>query len=271
MVLSKFTRIGFVVFALIFAIILTVPVLYFEGKNTDIIFFGMGKADSILIKNKSQTILIDAGHKRDKQVLADKLRTLGIRKIDYMILSHPDKDHIGGASYILENFNVEKLIQTDYEKGSKEEAGLKNTLKTNPVELMILEDDYKMEIGDLEIQLLAPRGEDLSKSNDHSINVLIKDRDLNYFFAGDSEKKLLKELMGRDIPAIDIYKVAHHGRENSKSEEFFEKIQPKYSIITNSEEESEIEDIIEAVNSEVFYAYDKDIHFTTDGKTIRIR
>ena len=238
---------------------------------TDIIFFGVDKADSILIKNKSQTILIDTGHKKDEKFLADKLRTLGVRKIDYMILSHPDKDHIGGASYIVNNFSVDNIIQSNYVKGNKDEARLKNSLEGKDINQIFLTEDYSFTLGDLEIDLLVPNENEFDKSNDNSINALIKDRELNYFFAGDSEKKLLEKLIDRNLPLIDVYKVAHHGRENSKSEEFIQKIKPKYSIITNSVEEAEVASMLENVESDVYYAFDKDVHIHTDGKEISVK
>ena len=126
--MNKFYRFVFIACVIVVGLFLIIPVLNYENEMTDIIVFGLGKADSILIKNKSQTILIDSGHKRDKKVLADKLRTLGIKKIDYMILTHPDKDHIGGASYLIDTFAVDTIIQGSYVKNSKDEARLKNSL-----------------------------------------------------------------------------------------------------------------------------------------------
>lgn len=269
--LSKRYRFVFVIFAIICAVLLIIPVLNYENEMTDIIFFGVGKADSILIKNSRQTILIDTGHKKDKKILADKLRTLGIRKIDYMILSHPDKDHIGGASYIIENFTVDNLIQTNYEKGSKDEARLKKSLVNTEIKQVFLSEDYYFVLGDLEIDLLVPEEDEFKKSNDNSINALIKDRELNYFFGGDSEKKLLKDLIKKDIPVIDVYKVAHHGRKNSNSKEFINKIMPKYSVITNSVEEAEVSELLDDVDSKVFYAFDDDVHIHTDGKEVTVR
>ena len=118
---------------------------------------------------------------------------------------------------------------------------------------------------------MVGKSEDLEKSNDHSINMLVKDRELNYFFAGDSEKLLLGELIEKEIPEIELYKVAHHGRKNSNSKEFIEKIKPQHSVITNSQEESEVADILESVNSQIYYAFDKDIHFSSDGTKVTVR
>lgn len=238
---------------------------------TDIIFFGLGEAGSILIKNKSQTIFIDTGHKRDKKILADKLRTLGIRKIDYMILTHPVKDHIGGASYLIDNLAVDTIIQSSYIKNSKDEARLKNSLSQKNIKEIILEDDYHFDLGDLKIDLILPEWDEFEKSNVHSINAIVKDREMNYFFADVAEKGLLAELIERELSEIDLYKVAHHGRKNSNSKEFIHKISPQYSVITNSIEESEVSQILEDSGSEIHFTFDKDVYFYSNGKKLTAR
>lgn len=268
--MRKIYRITFIFFALALMFLLIFPVVSHEKEMTDITVFGLGKADSILIKNKGKTILIDAGHKRDKEVLADKLKTLGVRTIDYMILSHPDKDHIGGASYIVDRFRVKNLVQTPYVKGNKDEARLRNSLEKTDTKVINLKKDMDLELGDLKIHMFVALA-DFDKSNDNSILLLIKDRDLNYLFAGDAEKDLLGEMLERELPSLDLYKVAHHGRENSNSEKFVKKIKPKISIITNSEEESEIHGMLEKNGSKVYFAYDKDVYFYSDGKSIQLR
>lgn len=267
-VLSKLVRFGFLAFALFLVLMLTLPVLQHEKNMSDIYVFGMGKADSVLIKSRGQTLLIDAGHKRDKKELADKLRTLGIRKLDVMILSHPDKDHIGGASYLIDNFAIDQVIYTAFEKGSKEEAALKNSLDIKAVETLRLDKDYFFELGHLQVQLFLGQGPEIESSNDHSITALIKDRDLHYFFGADAEGFLLAELMEKDLPKIDFYKVAHHGRKNDQSQGFIDLINPGISIITNTPAESDLESLLPG---QVYFAFGEDLRFSSDGRSIRKR
>ena len=110
-----------------------------------------------------------------------------------------------------------------------------------------------------------------NKSNDQSINILIENDEMNYFFGGDSEFTLLGDLMNQDLPVIDLYKVAHHGRLNENSEVFIEKIQPKHSVITNSPAESEVLSLLNGAGSKIYFAFDEDVSFVSDGKTIRVK
>lgn len=198
--MNKYYKLGFLVLVLIFGFLIISPMIKDFDKGTEIIFFGAGDADSILIKNKSGNVLIDTGLKEDREALGDKLRLLGVRTIDYMILSHPDKDHIGGASYVIDNFDVKNLIQSKYEKGTKGEKRIKKSLNNSSVNNMVLTEDYDFKVGGLEFSIYAPREEYYDKSNDYSLVAHVKDRDLNYLFTGDAEKTLLKELLEIDYP-----------------------------------------------------------------------
>ena len=269
--MNKMFKFFFIVGVAVIGFLLIYPAIIHQETMTDIIFFGVGKADSILIKHQGETILIDAGHRSQEKQLADKLRALGVRKIDHMILTHPDKDHIGGVTYLIENFSIKNIMRSSYEKGNKDEARIKNALKTTPVDLMILDQDYSFNLGDMSVKLFVVDPLSSNKSNDQSINILIENDEMNYFFGGDSEFTLLGDLMNQDLPVIDLYKVAHHGRLNENSEVFIEKIQPKHSVITNSPAESEVLSLLNGAGSKIYFAFDEDVSFVSDGKTIRVK
>lgn len=267
--MNKTMTIGFLILVVIFGVIIMKPTLSNERLLTEMVFFGAGDADSMLIKNKSQTILIDAGLKSEREILGDKLRALGVKTIDYVILTHPDKDHIGGASYILDNFQVKNLIQSNLDKGTSRELRIKKSLETRPANNIKVDEDYSFTLGDLEVTIFVPREDSYKKDNDYSLVTLIKDRQLNYLFAGDAEKIGLAELMDRDLPVIDLYKVPHHGKYNSHSIEAIERLSPKFSVITNKQGDKEVVEALELVGSQIFYAFDQDLVFSTDGEKIK--
>lgn len=145
--MNKLYKLGFLVLLLVFGYFLISPMIRDRDLGTEIVFFAAGDGDSILIKNKDGVILIDTGLKENRVILGDKLKTMGISTIDYMILTHPDKDHIGGASYILDNFQVKNLLQSSFIKGSKAETRIGKSLKAKPINNLILEEDFNFQVG----------------------------------------------------------------------------------------------------------------------------
>lgn len=268
---SKFYKASFL---LLLSVLLLFIVNTFIGSATDgtkIVFFGMGDADSIYIENHNQTILIDAGLKSDRKKLISKLKSLGVTNLDYVILTHPDKDHIGGASYVLDEFEVGELIQSVHFKDTKREARIAEVVEEKNIKNTILTEDCPIDLGELKVTIMSPEKSVYQTDNDYSLITLVEDGDLNYLFAGDAEADLTKELLERDFPPIDMYKVAHHGRKNEYSKAFIEKIAPQYAVITNSPTDDDVKDFLEAENAVVRYVYDRDLHFFSNGTKMRMK
>lgn len=241
------------------------------NEETKIIFFGLGKADSIYIENNNQKMLIDTGLKDHRALLIDKLEALKVEKLDYLVLTHPDKDHIGSASYIMERFEIGELIQSTHHKGTKREKRIEKVIKQKQIKNHLLTEDRRLILGNLEINLLAPSKEFYEKDNDYSIVTLVQDGSFNYLFAGDAEKALLDEVLTRELPAIDLYKVPHHGRENANTVSMIEKIKPKNSVITNYYQAVEIADILKDKNSKIFYTAHEDLTVINDGEKLTFK
>lgn len=107
-------------------------------------------------------------------------------------------------------------------------------------------------------------------SNDNSLITVIKDRNLNYLFAGDAESDLILELLSLNLSDVDLYKVAHHGKSNKHSKAFIDKIKPKVSVVTNKSADKEVVLALEAVSSEIYYAYNKVVKMSSDGQSLTI-
>ncbi|MGB6178598.1 ComEC/Rec2 family competence protein [Carnobacterium sp.] len=268
---SKGIKIGFLFFIGLLLFFLLRPLVSETPEKTKIVVFGLGKADSIYIESGNETILIDTGLKSTKEELALKLQALRVEKLDYLILTHPDKDHIGAASYILEKFEVGELIQSNHFKDTKREARIQKVIDEKDIKNIRLKEDLTVELGTLKVSIISPKKNEYKGDNDYSLITLIEDENLNYLFAGDAEEKLLEETLEVDLPKIDLYKVANHGRKNPNSKKFIEKISPKLSVITNFKEDSEVEDILKKQGSTIIYAFEKDIHFFSDGNKIEYK
>lgn len=233
-------------------------------KPLNITVFGFVDADSTLITNGETNIIIDAGEKEHGSIIVEELKSQGIKEIDCLILSHPDKDHIGGAADIIENIKVKQIIQSNLQKNTNLQNELNEVIQEYNINTI---NSVKTEIyrfGDIRIKVFAPSKLYYSKSNNYSLIAYIEYANRRLLFAGDSENKRLEEAMGYNIKDIDFYKVAHHGRANNLSSSFIEKIQPKIAVITSDNGDDEVIKALEASNSHILFTSNGNINLKID-------
>lgn len=235
------------------------------SQNMEITFFGLGEADSTLIRHGNKTLLIDTGEAKDSPYIIKAILDLGIKKIDYLILTHPDKDHIGGALDIIKYFKVGEIVQSSFQKGSELQNLLNEEVSRRQIPVIIPEKEYDLNIGQASIKIFNAEEGNYKKSNDNSLLTLINHGELNYFFGGDAEKKRINEALEYDFPNIKLYKVPHHGRINSSSEDMIKKLLPEIAIITSVEEDLEILEVFKKYNTEVYVTKDQTIRFLSNG------
>ena len=241
-----------------------------KNKSTKIIFFGIGKADSIFIQNGKHNILIDTGEEKHSEKIINKLKHFGIKKIDYMLLTHPDKDHIGGAAKIINSFEIGQIFQSTFEKGNKAEKSINKIIIENKIKIVSLKENKKIKVGNLNCTIYASEKEKYKKSNDYSLVILVEDEELNYLFTGDAEKERLEEILNIDFPKIDLLKVPHHGRANTVSTKVIEKLDPAYVVITNynSGVSKDILDKFKKQNTKLFITSEEDVNVLINKESL---
>lgn len=210
-----------------------------------IYFIDVGQGDAILIKlpNQKETILIDTGgrlnYQKDWQIknktfslakssLIPFFKSIGIKKVDYLILTHGDDDHMGEAVNLVENFKVEKVILN---------CGDFNDLENNLIDVLKRKNiDYNLCLNKLEIDNYKFKFLNTKKYNNENDNSIIIYADISnnkLLLMGDAgvevEKNILKKYNLRDI---EILKIGHHGSNTSNSEMFIKTIKPRNSIIS---------------------------------------
>ena len=205
-------------------------------KNDNyLMMIDVGQGDSILVRSKNDSILIDTGGKlsfsnNDSSKIVTNttiplLKSLGIRKLKYLILTHGDADHMGEAKYLIEKFKVENII---INSGSinhleKELIKIRKDVVKGYEGLQIICGNFEF------IQL----NEEYSDENTGSQIYYATDGNINILLTGDASIESELNLINKyDLPEIDILKVGHHGSKTSSSEKFINTINPKYSLIS---------------------------------------
>lgn len=140
---------------IILLFIITIYILKNKRENDDynfkIYFFNAGKADCILISNNDKHIMIDTGEESLATEILTYFKNNNITKLDYLIITHFDKDHVGSASKIIDNIEVENVLQSNYIKESEYYTNYINSLANKNITGQIISGDITFTLGDLSI------------------------------------------------------------------------------------------------------------------------
>lgn len=217
---------------ILFIIIYIFPYL---NSNFEVVMFEVGEADCHLIKypyNKN-TILIDTGKNeyKIKNEVIPYLKSIGIKKIDYLIITHGDEDHIGGSITLINNFQVKNVILNKGTFTDLEKELIKNL---NKKKITYQININKINLSNHTIYLL--NNTKYNNENDNSIITYFTYQKYKFLYMGDAsittEDNLLENY---NLNNISILKVGHHGSNTSSSKDFISQINPSISLISVGE------------------------------------
>ena len=205
------------------------------NPNMEILFLDVSQGDSILLHypHNKYNILIDTGgnynYEISKNIIIPYLKSKGINKIDYLILTHGDYDHMGESINLIENFKLEKVIFNCGPYNDLEKELIKVLEKKKIKYYSCIKE---LNIDDNKLNFLQTKEYD--NENDNSNVIYTELSGYKFMFMGDAssittEKEILNKY---NLPDIDVLKVGHHGSKTSSSKDFINEINPKYSIIS---------------------------------------
>lgn len=215
-------------------------------KDLYINFIDVGQGDSTLITTQfNKKILIDGGGSEfgstfdvgEKTLLAYLLKKK-IHKLDYVIISHFDSDHVGGILTILEELNVKQVLIPKQVEYSENYNKFLNIIKKRNIKVKIVGEGNTINIDkDTYLDILWPEEKQITDNvlNNNSLIVRLCYKNFKMLFTGDieeiAEQKLLQKYEKTEKLTADILKVAHHGSKSSSIAEFLEKVNPRIALI----------------------------------------
>jgi competence protein ComEC len=228
------------VFFLIFDLIFFSIISHAYNHKLQIAFLDVGQGDAILISGGEKQILIDGGPSGQK--LMEKLGEyvpFWDRKIDVVIATHPDADHIAGLVDVLKNYSVDEVIESGAKSQSQVFKTMENLIEDKKTEKQIARKGMKIKLSDdAELEIFNPTDAtiaELKKDDTNSASIVAK---LTYggnsfLFTGDLPLETESQLIKANLPLnADVLKVAHHGSRFATSGEFLDKIKPKEAVIS---------------------------------------
>lgn len=195
-------------------------------------YIDVGQGDCTLIKCGNAAMLIDGGDNNKGTQVQLYLKKQGINKLDYVIATHPDSDHIGGLDVIVYKYDCDTVIMPDMEKDSNTYRDLISAMNSKSYKTTFPEGGKEYSLGEAVFTIVSPVKE-YEDANNASVGILLKHGENTFLFTGDAEKDAEKDMAAGSINIdCDVYKVGHHGSASSSSEIFLNAANPAYAVIS---------------------------------------
>lgn len=239
-------------------------------------YIDVGQADSILVQQNGENMLIDAGNNDDADLVVSYLKQQGINKLDYLVLTHPHEDHIGGADAVIDTFKMGTMYMPKITAATKTFQDVLKSMLNKGLKAINPVPGDEFNLGDAKCFILAPNGNSYEDLNNYSIVIKLVYKSNSFLFTGDaqalSENEILKK--GFDVKA-DVLKVGHHGSDTSTSDAFLAKVNPTYAVIsvgTGNDYGHPHKETLDKLNAKGIAIYRTDLNGTiiavSDGKSI---
>lgn len=206
-----------------------------------LMFLDVGQGDSILIHSKDKTMLVDTGgvmnysrekwqERKNKKSLTNYvtipvLKKLGIRKIDYLVLTHGDFDHMGEALKLIKQYRVEDIYLNQGNFNLLEKKVIKKYRHVYQIR-----EKEEIVLGNINIVQI---NKEFSDENDSSSILLMYYKNKKILLTGDASKKSEEYILNKyNIGKIDVLKIGHHGSKTSTSDELLKELRPSLAIIS---------------------------------------
>ncbi len=231
-----------------------------------------GKSDCAIIRMDGFVILNDTADEDDYEKIASALKAGGVTRIDYMILSHYDKDHIGSAASIIRNFEIGMILRPDYAKESERYNALVEAENAANVPVVILKKDYSIATANGSITVDPPK-EDYGDDNNNSAITTVTYRGHRLLFPGDAKKKRLEAFSTSFQHTCDFIKLPHHGDGNKALYSLVRDCAPRWAVATvasSGDVEPKLTKTLEELGVALYCTSDGPVRISWNGEALEV-
>ena len=201
------------------------------STNVTIKFIDVGQGEAILIALPEKTMLIDAGPTGSAPKIAQVLQELGRNKIDYLVATHPDEDHIGGMADVISSTQIGTIYAPNKTNNTATYRKFLTAIQNNNLQITLAEagtiidqtDSYKLEI------LWPKKDANFPDTNDYSIIIKLTIGNKTFLFTGDAPTSAI---LDSNPGHIDVLKLSHHGSRTGTTEQLVRKLSPTYAVVS---------------------------------------
>ena len=242
------------------------------GLNVSILDVGQGLC--VLLESDGAYCLFDGGPGSASSKVVSLLQFEGLNRLDYMIASHYDEDHISGLIGVLYNFQVDNLLMPYYVTTSSIYNSFMNAVSQNGVTPTYVEAGQTFQFGSAMIEIVAPVKLTYQTENDFSVAAKITYGNTSILITGDCTKESEADMLlaGMNVKS-DILVLGHHGSDNSTSPDFLNEVKPMAAVVSCGRDNGYGHPSMSVMqmladNGILLYRTDvqEDIYFSSDGE-----
>lgn len=263
--------------SLLMALVLAIGLLPTQGeaatKELKVHFLDVGQGDSILIQSPNgKNMLVDGGTKAQGEKVVSFLKSKGVKRLDYVVATHPDADHIGGLITVLNAFPVSNFIDSGHVHTSQTYYDLLTLIDKKNIKFTVPKELDKLTLDpNMIIRVLHVDG-DATDSNDASIVLKATYNKVSFLLMGDADTAIEDKIRAKYDVKATVLKNGHHGSDTSSSAAFISNVNPKVAVLSYGKNNSyghphlAVESRLNKVGAKTYKTpLDCDITVTTDG------
>jgi len=242
------------------------------GQEMRVHFIDVGQGDSIFIESPNgKTMLVDGGVKGAGQKVVSYLKELGVNKLDIVVATHPDADHIGGLISVLNSIDIGQFYDSGKVHTSQTFEEMLTLIDTKNIPYNIPKTGDRIAFDDdINVKVLNAN-ENATDNNDASIVLKLAYGNVSFLLTADAGIALEKEMIQDDVKAT-ILKAGHHGSNTSSSAEFIQVVHPEVTILSYGEgnkyghPHAEVVERLQAIGSKIYATAEAgNVIVSTDG------
>ncbi|HEY5561262.1 MAG TPA: ComEC/Rec2 family competence protein [Clostridiaceae bacterium] len=214
----------------------TLTTIDYENKVGNLIvhYINVGQGDSELISFNNKYMLIDAGPKDEDSTLIKYLKKLKVKRLDYVIETHPHEDHIGEMAKVIADFSIGSFYAPKVTTTTNAFLDMVSALRNKNLKINVARSGASLNLDpDITCNILAPNSDKYANLNDYSIVLKLIYKSTSFIFMGDAQKLSEDEILSKNFDVkADVLKVGHHGSKTASSKAFLDKCMPSIAVIS---------------------------------------
>lgn len=235
----------------------------------------IGKADCIIINTGCHILMVDTGERENLSQIHAYMQEKGYEQIDTLIISHYDKDHIGGAEEIIRWYGVKTVFESNFTETTAEYTDYHQAIEDTGVTLKKLGENARLDLDGIEFDILVPQKKkyNTDKDNNTSLIVSMVCGEKKLLFCGDALELRIVELVYDRVGHYDFVKLPHHGTYLENYPMVLEELTPAYCAITCSNKnpaDEETLSLLSEMGTQVFQTKNGTISISVNDKTLAV-